>query len=441
MSQNKKGNGKSDFSAYFEMYNNFLDSGIGKRLNLRKLSEKLVYEGAKTGAKAGATASKVFQTFTPGKAKRLEPKKTSDLFDLNYTEEQLMIQESIKSLADKMRIQAEKIDYEGKISDEILQEYNELQLALMQIPEELGGIMKERSTTTQMLMVETLAYGDLSQAFALFSSNSVVNALVKWGTDAQQQILLQPYTEDVAPRASIAINEPTPLFNPFELKTKANKDGNLYVINGVKNMVAFADSASYYLVAAQTDDNKNQLFIVDRNAEGVTVEKDTSMGLKSAELGKITFDNVQIDESAILGGSKGVNYTEFIDYSRLGWCSLAVGCCQAVLDYVITYANDRYAFGEPISNRQAVAFMIADIKIELDSMRILTQRATSRAEQGLDFHKETYLAHVLCGDKSMQIGTNGVQLLGGHGFIKDFPVERWYRDLRAVAICYNGLHL
>ena len=229
--------------------------------------------------------------------------------------------------------------------------------------------------------------------------------------------------------------------NPNSLKTKANKDGNQYIITGEKNMVTFAESAQYFLVAAQTEGGKNQLFFIDRTADGVSTSADVSMGLKTAELGKIVLDNVRIDESAMLGGSKGVNYQEFINYSKLGWCSLAVGCSQAVLDYVITYANDRYAFGEPISNRQAVAFMIADIKIELDSMRILTQRAVARAEQGLEFQKEAYLAHVLCSDKSMQIGTNGVQLLGGHGFIKDFPVERWYRDLRAVAICHNGLHL
>ena len=101
----------------------------------------------------------------------------------------------------------------------------------------------------------------------------------------------------------------------------------------------------------------------------------------------------------------------------------------------------RFAFGEPISNRQAVAFMIADIKIELESMRMLTQRATAKAEQGLDFAREVYLAHIMCSEKGMQIGSNGVQPLGGHGFIRDFPVERWYRDLRAVAIAANGLHL
>jgi len=137
----------------------------------------------------------------------------------------------------------------------------------------------------------------------------------------------------------------------------------------------------------------------------------------------------------------GNDYSAFIDYSKLAWCAMAVGCCQAVLDYVIPYANERTAFGEPVSHRQAVAFMIADIAIELESMRVLTQRACARADHGLDFHRETYLAHLLCMEKAMKIGSDGVQLLGGHGFTKEHPVERWYRDLRAIAVMQGGLHL
>jgi len=110
-----------------------------------------------------------------------------------------------------------------------------------------------------------------------------------------------------------------------------------------------------------------------------------------------------------------------------------------VLDYVIPYCNDRKAFGEPISNRQAVAFMVADIAVELDGMRLLTWRAASRAEQGLPFAREAFLARVLCAEKGMQIGTNGVQLLGGHGFTKEHPVERWYRDLRAISLMEGGV--
>ena len=114
--------------------------------------------------------------------------------------------------------------------------------------------------------------------------------------------------------------------------------------------------------------------------------------------------------------------------------ALACGTGKAVLDYVIPYVNERHAFGEPISHRQAVAFMVANIAIELQGMRLLTYKAASRAAAGKDFRREAALARSLCADKGMRIGLDGVQLLGGHGYVKEHPVERWYRDLRAVGI-------
>ena len=138
-------------------------------------------------------------------------------------------------------------------------------------------------------------------------------------------------------------------------------------------------------------------------------------------------------------GREGFDCDALVDRARIAWSAMAVGTCQAVLDYVKTYCNDRIAFGEPITNRQAVSFMIADIAIELEGMRLLTYRAASRAEQGLSYHREAFLARVQCAEKAMKIGSDGVQLLGGHGYVKDHPVERWYRQLRAIAVMEGGL--
>ena len=433
--------GSLPWADYFTLYNQLMDSKLGKRLNLRKLSEQVVYLGAKNGVRAAGATSRIFKSIQPGNAQRPSSKKTSDLFDLNYDEEQTMIQDTLLKFATKMRAAAEKIDADKAISEEIQAEYNEMQLAFMQTPESLGGMTQERSTVTQMMMVESLAYGDLGQAFALFSGNSVLNAVIQWGTESQQEELVPLFLKEQPETAAIAINEPSALFSPFELNTTATTEGDDFIINGVKNMVPLAEHVSFFLVAATTEHHGIQLFIIDKETTGVEITRDKYMGLNAAQMCEIKFDAVKVHASAMLGGSAGIPYDTFISYSKLGWCALSVGCCQAVLDYVITYANDRYAFGEPISNRQAVAFMIADMKIELESMRILTQRAAAKAEQGLDFKRDAYLAHVLCSDKSMQIGSNGVQLLGGHGYIKDFPVERWYRDLRAVAITANGLHI
>jgi alkylation response protein AidB-like acyl-CoA dehydrogenase len=128
-----------------------------------------------------------------------------------------------------------------------------------------------------------------------------------------------------------------------------------------------------------------------------------------------------------------------VQRSRLAWCALANGTAKAVLDYVIPYVKDRQAFGESIANRQAVAFGVADIAIELDGMRLCSWRAASRADQGKSFAREAALARSLCTRKGMKIGAEGVQLLGGHGYVKDHPMERWYRDLRAIGIMEGAL--
>ena len=118
-----------------------------------------------------------------------------------------------------------------------------------------------------------------------------------------------------------------------------------------------------------------------------------------------------------------------------------MGACSAVLDYVKPYVNERQAFGEPISHRQAVAFAVANIRIELDGMRLVALRGCSRADQGLTFHREAALARDLAAEKGMAIGSDGVQLLGGHGYTKEHPVERWYRDLRAIGVAEGTIVL
>ncbi|MET0900566.1 MAG: acyl-CoA dehydrogenase family protein, partial [Mycobacterium sp.] len=176
--------------------------------------------------------------------------------------------------------------------------------------------------------------------------------------------------------------------------------------------------------------------IVESSSEGLSVQADPSMGIRAAALGRIELDNVAVPLSARLGEDEATesDYSEAIALSRLGWAAMAVGTSHAVLDYVVPYVKEREAFGEPIARRQAVAFMCANIAIELDGLRLVTWRGASRAEQGLSFAREAALAKRIATDKGMQIGLDGVQLLGGHGFTKEHPVERWYRDLRALGV-------
>ncbi len=426
----------------FSALNNALDSKVAGAIGLRKLLEKATYTSAFNGVGLATKASKAFKSPKKQKqAHRLKSPEKKGLFDLNLTDDQQMIQDTIKDfVAQKITPIAEHCSEEGKLSPELIESFNELALTYYSVPEAMGGMLSEKDTVTQMIITEALAYGDLGIALALLSPIGTLNALVAWGSAEQQEKYIPPFLEEGKRLvASIAVNEPSTLFDPFELDTKAKTKGSGYVINGVKSMIPLADQAEFFLVSADLNGKGPQVFIVEATSKGVSIETDRGMGLRAAELGKVTFKNVEVSSTSVLVNSN--QYKDFVNHVRMSWCALSVGTCQAVLDYVIEYGNSREAFGEPITHRQAVAFMMADIKIELESMRVLTQRAVSRAEQGLNFDKEAYLASVLCNEKGMQIGNNGVQLLGGYGFCRDYPVERWYRDIRSVAFNYNGMHL
>lgn len=199
-------------------------------------------------------------------------------------------------------------------------------------------------------------------------------------------------------------------------------------------MVILGETADLFLVNAELNGSP-EVFLVKRD-NTITAKKTSAMGLKAAETMTLKFEH----SPAELLGDDDFNYSAFLDLGNLMWCAMAVGTCEAVKAYCIQYANERTAFGEPISHRQSVAFMIADMAIEIESMRMMILNAASLAEAGQPFHREAYLARLLCAEKSMKIGTDGVQILGGHGFTKEHPVERWYRDLRATAIIHSGLH-
>lgn len=439
----KKDMNESPLAKAFVVFNNVLDSKVGTSLGLRKLVEKLTYQGTLQGINLAKKSSRVFsKSGQQQDAQRPENVKKSDLFDLNLSEEQQMIQQTIQQFAQQyLRKNAEHLNVECKIPDEIIKEFQALGLPYYSVVESLGGVLTDKATVTQMIIAEELAYGDLGMAVALLSPIHALNALSQWGSAAQQEKYAPAFLDDAQPlTAVIAVNEPEALFDPFDLSTQAVKSGDEYILNGSKSCVPLVNSAELFLVAANVEGKGPRIFIVESSSEGVSVASENAMGLRPAALGNLVLKDVKVSAEALLG-DEAFDYATFISYARLGWCSLAIGTARAVLDQVIPYANERIAFGEPISHRQSVAFMIANIRIELDTMKILTQRAASLAEQGKPFQREAYLAAVSCQERAMDIGNDGVQIFGGIGFMRDFPAERWYRDLRAVSWCFNGMHL
>ena len=401
------------------------------RLKLRKTFERLLYGGARAGFLLAARRA------------RKAPRQASadELFDLSLSDEQRMLVDMLAEFAlQALRPAAHDADARAVLPAGLLNQAHELGLAHYGVGETLGGLAGEPTILTNALMAETLAKGDLSLAAALLAPLSAANCIRRWASPEQQTAWLPAFVAaQPAPRTAIAVSEPVPLFDPQRLATRAQRKGRHYLLRGEKCLVLDGVEASRLIVAAETGSGA-ALFMVDAGSKGLQLRPEPAMGLKACGTARVRLKGVKVPVENRLDGA-GFDYQAFLDLGHLAWCALALGTAQAALDYVVGYCNERTAFGEPISHRQGVAFMIADMAIELDAMRLMVWRACARADRGEAFRREAYLARLLCAEKAMKIGTDAVQLLGGHGFTQEHPVERWYRDLRAIAVMSGGPHL
>ncbi|MDO9355850.1 MAG: acyl-CoA dehydrogenase family protein [Solirubrobacteraceae bacterium] len=405
----------------------------------RKRVEKFLYRSTKEGFRSATVATKTFNKVTPnGKGpSRPATAKPKVQFDLTPSDDQQMIQEAARELASAvLRPAAEKADHDRKVSDEVKAQASELGLALIGVPDELGGIAEERSAVTAVLAIEALAHGDMGQAVALMAPAAVATAISNYGDAGQQATYLPAFTEDEAPSAALAIHEPQPLFDPLAPRTTGKISGDTITLDGAKALVADADGAALFVISALID-GEARLVIVEAGAEGLLTEPDPAMGVRAINAGRLILTGVKVPKANLLGTAE--DHLDAVRRARLGWAAAAVGAAQAALDQLIPYVKERQAFGEPIAYRQAVAFTISDIAIELEGLRLATLRAASRLDRGLDASKQISHARQLAVTHGAQIGSHAVQLLGGHGYVKEYPNERWYRDLRGAGVLEGTL--
>lgn len=432
--------------------NRFAGLEVIDRIGARALSERALQRATRNGFRvAGAVGRTFAATQRRSDPARLSPDRTAaGAFDLTPSDEQQMMQDAARDFAaTKLRPAAEQADADAAPPAGLLAQSTELGTTMLGVPEDLGGAVTERSAVTSVLMAEALAHGDLSLAFAALAPAAVSTALGLWGDADQQSTYLPAFVGENVPGAALAVQEPRPLFDPFVLRTTARREGGEFVLNGVKSLVPGVAMAELFVVAAAIDavpangrpgtPGRPALFIVESKTAGVQTAPEPGMGLRAARTGQLILEDVRVPAGALLADGSPEIYAEAIRLGRIGWAALATGTAQAALDYVIPYVNERQAFGEPISHRQGVAFAVSNLAIDVESLRLTTYRAASRVDLDKTFARESALARRLTADKGMEIGSQAVQLLGGHGYVKDHPVERWYRDLRAAGLMEGAL--
>ena len=411
------------------------------RFGVREPAERLLYRTTRDGFRAVTAAGRTFGAASRRSSPARPATARGDLFDLTPSDEQQMLQEAFGDFATRrLRPAASAADAACAAPAELLDQAEELGLSMLGVPEELGGAVAERSTVTTVLAAEALAHGDMGLAVAALAPAGVAAALTLWGDADQQATYLPPFAGDDVPAAALAILEPRAAFDPFALETVGRRDGDGFVLSGTKSLVPRGADAELLIVAAALEGSGPALFVVEPGAvEGIAARPSPAMGIRAAATAELRLADVRVPAGALLAGGDPEVYAECVRRARLAWSAVAVGTCRAVRDYVVPYVNERTTFGEPISHRQSVAFAVADIAVELEGMRLVTLRAAARADAGEDFAREVALARTLVAEKGMRIGSEGVQLLGGHGYVKEHPVERWYRDLRAAGVMEGAL--
>lgn len=412
-----------------------------KNDGLRKRLEKILYSGAKQGFKAQTVAGKAFAK-KPGSGApvRATPSRPKSVFDLNPTEDQAMIAEAAREIADEvLRPAAAQADTDRALPDKVRAQAAEMGLTLVGVPAELGGIAEEASAVTGVLVLEQLARGDMGLAVALMSSAAVAGAIANYGDAAQQATFLPAFTDETDPATgALAIQEPQPLFDPAKPATTAIRQGDDIVINGTKTLVPGADSRDLFIVSALLDGSP-RLIIVEPGTQGLRHDDDPAMGIRAAKTGQLILENVTVPAANVLGTA--ADHADAVRRARLAWAAAAVGTGTAVLDQLKGYTKERKAFGEPIAHRQAVAFTVANIAIEVDGLRLVVLRAAALLDAGKDACAQIAHARSLAARHLTEVGSNAVQMLGGHGFVKEFDNERWYRDLRATGVLEGTLYV
>ncbi|MEH6957741.1 acyl-CoA dehydrogenase [Neobacillus drentensis] len=359
------------------------------------------------------------------------------------TEEHEMIKKMVRDFAKKeVEPTAAIRDEESRFDRSIFDKMAELGLAGIPWPEEYGGIGSD--FLAYCIAVEELSRVDASIGVTLSAHTSLGGwPVYKFGTEEQKQQYLRPMAQGEKIGA-YALTEPGSGSDAGAMRTTARLEGDHYVLNGSKIFITNGGYADIYIVFALTDPAQKTkgatAFIVESNFPGFSIgKKENKLGIRSSATTEIIFEDCIVPVENVLGkvgdGFKIAMMT--LDGGRNGIAAQAVGIAQGALDAAVGYAKDRVQFGKPISLQQGIGFKLADMATNIEAARLLTYQAAWLESEGLPYGKESAMSKLFAGDTAMKVTTEAVQVFGGYGYTKDYPVERYMRDAKITQI-YEG---
>ncbi|WP_406653932.1 acyl-CoA dehydrogenase AcdA [Bacillus cereus] len=359
------------------------------------------------------------------------------------SEEHEMIRKMVRDFAkNEVAPTAAERDEEERFDRELFDQMAELGLTGIPWPEEYGGIGSDY--LAYVIAIEELSRVCASTGVTLSAHTSLAGwPIFKFGTEEQKQKFLRPMAEGKKIGA-YGLTEPGSGSDAGGMKTIAKRDGDHYILNGSKIFITNGGIADIYVVFALTDPESKQrgtsAFIVESDTPGFSVgKKESKLGIRSSLTTEIMFEDCRIPVENLLG-EEGEGFKvamQTLDGGRNGIAAQAVGIAQGALDASVEYARERHQFGKPIAAQQGIGFKLADMATDVEAARLLTYQAAWLESEGLPYGKESAMSKVFAGDTAMRVTTEAVQVFGGYGYTKDYPVERYMRDAKITQI-YEG---
>lgn len=326
---------------------------------------------------------------------------------------------------------ARAIDEAGALSATAL--HSVWRLGIVQTVADGAELLPEQPTVLNTLLLEELAYGDAAIAVALAAPLGFVKAIAEQGSPRQKQDHL-PLFAGESPRLAAIAHLDAGWFQGVGKPTRAERAADGYRLLGVKALIPLAAQCSQFLVVAECE-RALAAFVVAADSDGVKIAASKgTLGLRALAMADVTFENVLVPGTARLGEAEGADVQRIVDLSRVALSAILSGLARAVYDYALPYTKARVVHGEAIAKKQAVAFKLADMHIATQAMRWMGLRAAAELDIARTATRNARLAQRYAADQGMRIADEGVQLFGGHGFVRDLPLEMWYRHARSLSV-------